>query len=168
MSSIYILYYIGKILIIVPMCSGFSLVRRQASLRGHSALKLSLEQQKRFPALFAKSLTIVYSYLSCYGCMLHMHIIPHHHICNSRHGHTSHKFQLKSVSACNAKLHLNLVAESMIAAWRKRFETWHGIDSNSALPSYHVISTSQGCLRAFSSRPNRLRLLSTSQSCQNV
>lgn len=53
------IYYIGKILIIVPMCSGFSLVRRQASLRGHSALKLSLEQQKRFPALFAKSLTIV-------------------------------------------------------------------------------------------------------------
>ena len=32
-----------------------------------------------------------------------------------------------------------------------------GLTANSALPSYHVISTSQGCLRAFSNRPNRLR-----------
>ena len=42
---------IDIILIIVPMCSGFSLLRRQASLRGHNALKLSLEQQKRRPVL---------------------------------------------------------------------------------------------------------------------
>ena len=124
--------------------------------------------KKKLPALFAKSLTIVYSYLSCYGCMLNMHIILHPHTGNSRHGHKSHKFQLKSVIACNAKLHLNLVAESMIAAWRKRFETWQGIDSNSALPSYHVISTGQGCFRASSNRPNRLRLLSTGQSYQKV
>ncbi len=152
---------IDIILIIVPMCSGFSLLRRQASLRGHNALKLSLEQQKRRPVLCvcqevdsaspnvtchviyacvslrnSYTLTIVWIISALNGInsyyILYIYILLPK---ISRHGHKSDKLQMKYVTACNAKLHLNLVAESMIAAWRKRFEIWQGIDSNPALPS---------------------------------